>query len=269
MYILLIIISARVDSVTSGVPIHNANGSPSQLQIITDICSTLQTFANPCAGFYLESDGSLRGTYDVQQDVAYAEGLTKLDDVLRTKPGTISQQESYYLSTILTVSLLHLRNTPWLSGTWDKTQIAFLRVKGSASSGSVDIKQPFLIRKHQKTPHINPVGSPQPNDSSTLAALGVMLLEIYYRLPVESLDGLDISGTPPMQVDSVHRWVMEKESKGDLTFAFAKAIRFCLECFQGPNKLILEPEFSDAVDINVLKPLQEELNFIVHGPWGI
>lgn len=261
--------SAHSNSPVTGSSADASIGIFSRLHKVTDMCTTLKSFSDSCPGFYVERNGNLVGTYHVQQDIVHADELTCLDDILRKKPGSINPQDGYSLAIILTASLLHLSHTPWLLSTLDKTDIAFLRLKGCTSSRLIDIKQPYLVREIFKNHSQNAHGGIQPKDAFTMAALGIVLLEIYYRLPVESMEGLGSSGVPLDHVDSIQRWVEDRENRGELTFAFAKSVKYCLQCTKEPDKKLLEPTFLADIELNVLKPLEEELHMLVHGPWGI
>ncbi|EXJ78184.1 hypothetical protein A1O3_09345 [Capronia epimyces CBS 606.96] len=115
--------SSSVTTTLAPLPCPN----PSQLQIVTDLCSILQNPCHPCIGFCLDGEGHLRGAYNAQRSVAYVDGGASLEDVL-TNNG-LDRQEQYNLSITLTSSMLQLSHTPWLQETWSKADIIFLRAK--------------------------------------------------------------------------------------------------------------------------------------------
>ncbi|KAL9580258.1 MAG: hypothetical protein Q9203_006375 [Teloschistes exilis] len=215
--------SSSVTTALDPLPYHN----PSQLQIVTNLCSILQRPCHPCIGFCLDSEGHLRGAYNAQRSVAYIDGGVTLQDILTKKLGTLSPQERYNLSITLTSSMLQLSHTPWLQETWSKADIIFLKAKdGCTMSGiTVDIKHPYLAREHKQTTKLVSQSSGTPNDCSKVVALGIMLLEICYGLPIEELLlpedlGNDNRPTEILHLQAARRWLISKEGKGEFSFAF-------------------------------------------------
>ncbi|KAF3195663.1 hypothetical protein TWF225_000059 [Orbilia oligospora] len=190
---------------------------PSQLQIVTDLCSILQNPRHPCIGFCLDSDGHLRGSYNAQREFASTEGETTLQDILTKQPGSLSLQERYNLSITLTSSMLQLSHTPWLQEGWSKADIIFLNAKGGRSMPrtKVDIQRPYLTREHKQIATLARKSSGEPNDSSKVLALGIMLLEIWYGLPIEKFMLPDDLGpnnreTEITYLQAARRCVMDK-----------------------------------------------------------
>ncbi|OCL00859.1 uncharacterized protein K441DRAFT_599828 [Cenococcum geophilum 1.58] len=260
--------SSSVTTTLAPLPYHN----PSQLQIVTNLCSILQSPCYPCIGFCLDNDGHLRGAYNAQRSVAYVDEVS-LEDILKKNPGTFSQQERYNLSITLTSSLLQLSNTPWLQETWNKTDIIFLRAKDECplSRIAVDVKHPYLTREHKQTTTFVRRGSGEPKDSSKVVALGIMLLEICYGLPIEELlrpEDLGPNNRPTeiSYLQAARRWLMGKEGDGEFSFAFVKAIWYCLQCFMNPSASLSDQAFLKTIKEHVLVPLEEEMNMLLFGP---
>jgi hypothetical protein len=166
-----------------------------------------------------------------------------------------------------------LSHTPWLRDSWNKADIVFFRAKDGSpvSNVSVDIRHPYLTRKHQQTATLIHRSNSDPNDSSKIAALGIMLLEICYGLPIEQLvmpEDLGPNNRPTeiSYLQAARRWLMGKESYGEYSFAFVKAISYCLQCFMNSSASLLDQEFSKTMEENVLAPLEEEMNMLLFGP---
>ncbi|KAK6331780.1 hypothetical protein TWF718_002321 [Orbilia javanica] len=246
---------------------------PSQLQIVTDLCSILQSPCHPCIGFCLDRDGHLRGSYNAERDVTYVEGGATLQDILTKHPGVFSQQERYHLSITLTLSMLQLSHTPWLQESWSKADIVFLSANngGPMSRTKVDIKRPYLTREHKQVAPLPHKCNGKPNDRSKVLALGIMLLEIYNGHPIEGLmpqDDLE-SKNPQSEIaylQTAHQWIMEKADRGEISFAFLKAISYCLQCFMNPSANLSDPVFSKTIEEQVLAPLEAEMNMLLFGP---
>lgn len=261
--------SSSVTTALAPLPYHN----PSQLQIVTNLCSILQRQCHPCIGFCLDSEGHLRGAYNARRSVAYIDGGVTLQDILTKKLGTLSPQEQYNLSITLTSSMLQLSHTPWLQETWSKADIIFLRAKDEYTKSriTVDIKHPYLAREYKQTTKLVSQSSGTPNDCSKVLALGVMLLEIYYGLPIEELLlpedlGTDNRPTEISHLQAARRWLMGQEGKGEFSFAFVKAISYCFQCFMNPSASLSCHAFSKTIEEHVLAPLEEEMNMLLFGP---
>lgn len=240
----------------------------SRLQVVTDICSVLQQPSHPWLGFYLESNGHLRGAYPAQpRAFTYVENAVSLGEMLAKRQASLSKEEVYSLSITLSSSLLQLSHTPWLGQSWDKADILFLLSKdGSASS--VDVKHPYLIREHKSNnasviPHkIHPA-----NDCSKLLALAVLLIEINASQPLESVRlpedlVLDSGPNELNDLQACRRWILEQKNKGDLTQGFHSAISHCLKCFVDPTASLQNPDFRRAVEEQVLAPLEDEFSHL-------
>ena len=89
------------------------------------------------------------------------------------------------LASTLASSLLQLYKTPWLSETWSKKDITFLRCSSSFHQ-PVDIEQLFVIANSGATRKEEKLNYTSENDAnSSLLALGFMLLELGLSQPVE------------------------------------------------------------------------------------
>ena len=240
----------------------------SQLQVVTNLCSVLRQPSHPWLGFYLDSNGHLRGAYPAQpRALAYVENAVSLGEMLAERQASLSKEDVYSLSITLSSSLLQLSHTPWLGQSWNKADIIFLRAKdGSASS--VDVKHPYLTREHKSdNASVIPHNGYPENDCSKLLALGVLLIEINASQPLESmrLPGDLVPDSEPNELTDLQagrRWVLEQKNKGNLTLGFSSAISHCLKCFVDPTASLQNPDFRRAVEEQVLAPLEEEFSIL-------
>ncbi|KAK6541414.1 hypothetical protein TWF694_007226 [Orbilia ellipsospora] len=264
--------SVSVTSPPTSLPYSN----PSQLQIVTDLCSMLQNPCHPCIGFCLDIDDRLRGAYDAQRSVAYVDGGVSLQEILTTVPGGLSGKEQYDLSLTLASSILQLSHTPWLQESWSKADILFLRAKDQhpGHKVGVDLKHPYLTREHTQATALIRRTTGEPNDSSKILALGIMLLEICSGVPIETLlrpDDLGPNNQPNeiSHLQAARRWVMEKQDRGECSYAFIEAISYCLQCFMNPSARLSDLAFSKTIEERVLAPLDTEMNMVLFGPTQI
>ncbi|KAF1960347.1 hypothetical protein CC80DRAFT_582911 [Byssothecium circinans] len=245
----------------------------SSLQIVTDLCFTLQNESRTCLDFCLDNDGHLRGTHDTKRTVAYINDEVSLENILQKRSYNLSQKERYTLSITLASSLLQLSQTPWLQGPWNKADIIFLRAKDRrpVSEFAVDLAHPYLAREHKHTsPSIQTNGNVS-NDSLKVVNLGIMLLEICYSLPIEELlepDDVGPNGqhTSISYLQAARRCLMRNEDRGEFSFAFSKAISYCLQCFLNPNVDLSNIDFLKSIEAKVLVPLEDEMGILLFGP---
>ena len=246
-----------------------------RLSLVDNLCSVLQHPIHPSIGFCLDSDDNLRGAYPAQpRAMAFIEHAVSLEEILLKGEGLLSKEveEVYSLCITLSSSLLQLSNTPWLTHSWSKTDIIFLRAKDALGS-SVDLKHPYLTREHtmidtKAIRHNNLCD----NDCSKLLALGVLLTEIKFGKTIENLrHAEDTSPTSERSeltdLQTTRNWMREHE--GELSFGFQSAIAHCLKSFADPTASLQNPDFRKTVEDQVLAPLEQEMAFLLHGPNAI
>jgi hypothetical protein len=242
---------------------------PSQLQVVTNLCSVLRQPCHPWLGFCVDNNDYIRGAYPARErSVVFLENGIGLDEILANKSRSLTKEEVYNLSITLTSSLLQLSHTPWLQQTCNKAHIVFLRAN-DGSAMIVDVKHPYLTREH-KPDDIQLVrhDDNSQNDCSKLLALGVMLLEICCGQTIENLHQPEDLGpnNELSNLSAARRWLLEQKNKGDISFAFYSAIFHCLKCFVDPTANLENMAFAQAVEEQVLAPLEEEQRVLLWGP---
>jgi hypothetical protein len=194
-----------------------------------------------------------------------------LQQLLLNGRATLSQKEQYRLSITLASSLLQLSRTPWLRATWGKTDIIFHRAKLSLASTTdtlpVDVDHPYLAREHMSEPLMGIVRRPTGdwNDASKFLGLGVLLVEILSRQPIEKLhkDGdLGPNGEPNelTNLQVIRRYLREQESAGVISLGFRSAIAHCLRCFAAPEASVDNDDFARAAQEQIIGPLEMEMD---------
>lgn len=246
---------------------------PSKLAVVTDICAIIGLPRQSCIGFCVDSTGQLRGAYAAdQRNIRYVECGVKLADLITNQTSNLSFREQCSLSITLASSLLQLSHTPWLLGSWNKDDILFLRTKNDATSNEVDVQHPYLTREH--TPGANTATSivkPHRNDASKLLALGVMLLEIWNKKPVEAKRKPQFFGPNNVaneltDFQTVKEWLTELDRQGYLTFGVRTAIGYCLKCFADPTASFANEAFVRSIQDEILTPLEMDMGYHTFGP---
>ena len=249
----------------SRIPDNNLRAAydPSKLPVVTNLCTEIKQPPHAWPGFCLDTKGHLRGYYQAHPQVAVAANdIINLAGMLGQKYD-LSLEETYSLSVTLSSSLLQLSQTPWLSHSWTKSDLLFLRAK-NASIPRIDFRHPYLTTEHIPG---RAIASIRRNDSSNVLALAILLVEILSGQPIESLrrpEDMGIGQQPHEFTDLqvAHRWTIAKEESGNLTSGFQSAISHCLKCFVGSALDLTDAASRVMIEEQVLSPLQEEMSFL-------
>ena len=107
-------------------------------------------------------------------------------------------------------------------------------------------------------------------ERTVLLALGIMLLEISSGRSLESIripQDLGTSQTPDNDSDLItaHRWLLDQEMQGNLSYGFVTAITSCLQAYLNPRADSSDPEFCRHIQETVIKPLEVEMQCLLYG----
>lgn len=101
-----------------------------------------------------------------------------------------------------------------------------------------------------------------------MLALGIVLLEIYFGTPLESRKPQAAGSLPEPDVGAdllaAELWMRTQYAAGNLTNAFKKAATFCLQCYLDPSASFGDAPFVEAVERQVLDPLEREMQMLVN-----
>ncbi|KAF2873674.1 hypothetical protein BDV95DRAFT_517599 [Massariosphaeria phaeospora] len=244
---------------------------PAKLAEVDELCPYLQNNSIPSIGFCIDECRKLR-VYDSNTTKNILTDCTlTLDKVLPILSSRLANGDLYTLSITLTTAVFQLIETPWFDQSWDKTAIAF--PKTGVGSFNVNIKRPLLIRNFHEAMIQTSVGniSPSVRERNALLSLGIMLLEIKSAQPIEAIRlPQDLGIKPRPDYDSDHRtamrWLFDEEENWGLSHGFASAITSCLQAYINPRANFADPDFRFNLEETIIKPLHEEMNFILHGP---
>ncbi|KAF5000813.1 hypothetical protein FGRMN_1421 [Fusarium graminum] len=155
---------------------------------------------------------SLRLVFKVQKNVLFklqsertcslidrSQNAISLDDFLRSRPECLTEKTKRILAVMLSSSVFHFYNTPWLRSTWSSSDVMFFRT----ASSSIPL-QPFINTQLSETCKLsieqsahNLVTQVDPDDIDpddvldhkcpTLVTLAMMLLELYFAIPFDIL----------------------------------------------------------------------------------
>ncbi|KAL1626536.1 hypothetical protein SLS54_002698 [Diplodia seriata] len=235
----------------------------SHFKEVKDLCYEMQSFEDggkTCIGFSMEN-GRLRGAYPVPLNgLRYsrmAETVT-LEDILKDGAKIrLSKKDRYSLAVTVASSILQLHASPWIGDNWSKRDIMFYHT--ISSHRSIDIENPHVSQKLMPLPgSVQPIGFSSKN--TTLLALGIILLELYFGKPCEQQMPENLYMGPDKSLAllcTAHRWY--ETDQEDLSAAFQSAIAHCLRCFADPSGSLQDSDFLQAAMEQIVLPLQDEL----------
>lgn len=179
-----------------------------------------------------------------------------LDTFLESTP-RIGQRLKVGLQLIQTV--LALGVCPWVPETWSQTEVLLIRNPDSA------IPTPYISHQSiRNTLKGKQKVQPCIQARSSLFALGVLLLELLFRIQLESLplrnEYVGAAGQALQIADlcTVIQW--QKSVEGQFGDKVADAIRRCILCAFEAQPDLSDSAFIRAVCASVLQPLEEFLS---------
>jgi hypothetical protein len=98
-----------------------------------------------------------------------------------------------------------------------------------------------------------------------------MLLEINSGKSLESVRmPQDLGSTqtvPDIESDfkTARRWLADQEHQGVISFGFSTAITSCVQAYCNPRADASDPVFATHVQDTVIKPLESEMQGLLHG----
>ncbi|OJD38858.1 uncharacterized protein BKCO1_300050 [Diplodia corticola] len=235
----------------------------SHFKEVKDLCHEMQSFegeGKARIGFSMEN-GRLRGAYPVPlNSLRYsrkAETVT-LEDILKDGAKVrLSKKDRYSLAVTVASSILQLHASPWIGDDWSKRDILFYHT--ASSHRSIDVENPHVSQKLMPLPgSVKPIGFSSKN--TTLLALGIILLELYFGKPCEQQMPENLNMGPNKSLAllcTAHHWY--ETDQEDLSAAFQGAIAHCLRCFADPSGSLQDSEFLQAAMEQIVLPLQDEL----------
>lgn len=192
--------------------------------------------------------------------------ITSLEEVLslstasqRSRP--FSGKQAYVLGLTIASSFLQLRATPWLCGSWRARNVLFIN---ESASGSIDFDKPY-IRQSYPSCHQQQI-LPQAttcaddaDDNCSFLNLGIILLEIFFREPIDSRRmPTDLGPNQSFSdLQTVRRWI--QRDREEMPMGVYRAVSFCIGCFASTNVNLQDNAFRQTVVDQVIVPLKEEL----------
>jgi hypothetical protein len=260
--------------------------------------------SNFCLGFSLDltPQSVLRGTYPAaRRPICPGNDLVTLEDILFSTHKNwqpLTDQDRYMLAITVVASFLQLYKTPWFGDRWTERDIHFFEepltttnqvttVNTIRQSKRIDIHHPFVTKTYKSAVNASSSSTTLPSaatiysatdgrveqpsahdDSVNLLTLARILLEIRSSRRIEDLrqaEDLGPTALPNEATDlqTLKRWIQQE--KGNLSFAFRDAIKYCMRCFADPDTDLKDLACRQSVIEGVVVPLLEELQYLQEG----
>ncbi|KAH7073645.1 hypothetical protein BKA63DRAFT_37766 [Paraphoma chrysanthemicola] len=246
------------------------------LKPIQDLCSAIQSLRKPQRDvcFSLLANEIAKQKYGVLLITPTKElpvdtdrwSISSLRTVLQDPQ--FAQRDRLQLAVTLASSVLQLHETPWLEANWGKDSIHFVNRPGTTS-----YDQPFVSKRITQST-ISPTSS-LPSQRSciirnqTLYALGIALIELYYRKPMAELhkdsDGLQNTGNELQDLVTEFNTAIRlaDELLSEAGAKYSDAVRRCIRCdFDQRASNLQDPKFQRAVYQGVVAQLQENYEYL-------
>ncbi|KAI9717098.1 MAG: hypothetical protein M1828_007431 [Chrysothrix sp. TS-e1954] len=225
---------------------------------ILDLCATLgesQSSDRPIG--HLPDDQLKHLIFVSTPPKEIAKQSTTLAQMLKTG---IARRQRIVLSITLASSLLQLYQTQWLSSSWGKEEVLFLR--DERDPAQFDVSKPFLARQTYAYP-ANPEVL-ECDGRQALLHLGIVLLELCFGQSLEEQsfwkDFLGPDGKPNRFTNRCAATNWQESVLGEGGELFSTAIGRCIDCaFETSSTILADSELRQAVHDNVVEQLQSVL----------
>ncbi|KAI0845026.1 hypothetical protein F5Y00DRAFT_273403 [Daldinia vernicosa] len=209
---------------------------------ISSLCESLIKGTGSVCGYLSEDDNR----YYVHKVSQQTYSFVTIDQILRRETSPLpSRRKRYELSFILASSFLQLVGTPWLPGSWKKSDIVF--ISNDKNAHKIILNQPHLRRDFMgnvrsrddqnlhELPSAASTNGRSTKASRSLELLGIILLELCFGQLLENQPhrkddwplGENDTQKDLFDVIAAQKWndEVEEEAGND----FDQAIRWCLE----------------------------------------
>jgi len=166
--------------------------------------------------------------------------------------------EKLRLARLLALGVLRFHDTEWLPESWGSNNVCFIgRDAVSSHDGLLD--SPCLNAKLSRTSshQIKPLNNTSLATNETLFNLGVVLIELGYNTPFESLSqgsGLQI-GTNSQVADFIAARRLGESIHKKLNMTYGRLVEKCLNCNFGVATKLDDTELQGAVVVQVVNQL--------------
>jgi hypothetical protein len=264
--------SRRPPQVSIVAPVSISPGGTITLVDVPNLCTTIDKAAKErkLLRWYLASQQRIQWRHEYCISVLPSQRChtVNLEEVLKPpvqvgSPPKIGLKNRMLLALNLASTLLKLQGTPWLTNSWSKKAIEFLKRPGTPPTASlvIDYQHPVIS---QHFPKSSPNPTPTLPPKVALLELGIMLLELWHETTLEAYYSTIPLGQSPLLPGYWSRLMIASIWLDDPTDQplplYHTAISQCVKCFFGGNFASPswdDPEFRKALCKDLVEPLFE------------
>jgi hypothetical protein len=184
--------------------------------------------------------------------------LDSLLDRLNNK-APLSRRQRFHIAVLLSVSVLQLFSTPWLTDLWNKEKVLLLWTEDDSTD------QTGANQVYVKADPISQISS-STDSTKVIFALGVMLLELCFGQKLEEHPnwdkylGADGKANEHTEFATAREW--QAKVTPEAGPEFAEAVRKCLLCaFATKGTSLEDDDFRNAFYTGVVRPVQDYWRF--------
>ncbi|KAI9888339.1 MAG: hypothetical protein M1814_000570 [Vezdaea aestivalis] len=234
-----------------------------------DICSMLKAKETPQPGSKLGflEDTSSSSLYNISAAIGSwfpdcdEHRIVSLDAILKSRNPqsgfpVISRRTRLSIAITISSSLLQLYSSPWLNPSFSARDVYFFQ----SSSGDIDASHPFLVSRFF-SPMVKSKQTPEKSSVAYLLSLGVLILELWFANPLQSLPfyrsyfGADGQPNEYTLFNTAQKW--QEQALEEAGLDLHSLTRRCIYCAFGPPSQNLEnAELKDAIWEGVIAPLE-------------
>ncbi|KFZ13510.1 hypothetical protein V502_06563 [Pseudogymnoascus sp. VKM F-4520 (FW-2644)] len=233
---------------------------------IEDLCSALGALepSVPCLGYLCDDEHRhhqlrlIRGG----QPPSDRQDLITLEELLNHKQKfSLSRKQRFRLAVVLAASTLQLQTTPWLTEKLAKRDIYFEYLEGKVLADRPYIYQFFPSTKYPPGTSLDAGAAHMKIGFATrisLINLGILLLELCFNRPIESIEYRNeffTDGKPNDCTDYLTAMEWNSEVEDEAGLDFKNAIKCCLEFHEKPNWI--DEKFTQSIYLGVLQQLKK------------
>jgi hypothetical protein len=250
------------------------------LEILEDLCKAIHLRQKDisCLGLLVDTDNRKHRISLAKGTLPYTnQGQMKTISLklLLTQARKLEKRDRLILGVKLASSVLQLYKTPWLRDIWGKSDIFFVKYEDPESG--ILISKPFLSKAFQSpvcsiTPRVltEPYAHPSPDvRNQTIFALGVVLIELWFGRPLETLrlpSDLGDHNEANQITDFATARRLSEEIYSEAGDWYGDAVRRCIYCeFDQRNTSLDAEALKEAVYRGVVSPLLDNLTSFCGG----
>jgi len=195
---------------------------------------------------------------------SYGSNPVSLDSLLAWQTGadscSLNRMQRFYISVLITISVLELSATPWITDTWSKKNV-LVELSDETDATALGIRKVYILPPDGTTAaksnrRVNV------DCSKSISNLGILLLELCFGRRLEDYPGwqkfLGVNGYENESTCIVTALEWQKKVYGEVGPELAEAIRRCLVfAFEFSSRTLDDETLANSFLNQVLRPIED------------